>query len=99
MSTMVLGICSLFQTLKAMNEILKVSWEERFSVWLTRELTYSEIGSGLYIYIDITDYITSYFATHLLGQSMLNNQGQTDVALISEWYLTLIMQNFNINPI
>ena len=38
----------------------------------------------IYIYIDITDYITSYFATHLLGQSMLNNHGQTDVALISE---------------
>ena len=49
--------------------------------------------------MDITDYITNYFATHLLGQSMLNNQGQTDLALISEWYLTLIMQNFKINPI
>ena len=45
----VFGIFSLFQILKAVNEILKVSWEERFSVWLTRELTYYQIGSRVYI--------------------------------------------------
>ena len=32
-----------------MKEILKVSWEERFSVWLTRGLTYCQIGSRVYI--------------------------------------------------
>ena len=32
-----------------MKEILKVSWEERFSVWLTRGLTYCRIGSRVYI--------------------------------------------------
>ena len=43
-----LGIFSLFQILKAVNEILKVSWEERFSVRLTRELNYGQISSGVY---------------------------------------------------
>ena len=32
-----------------MNEMLKVSSEERFSVWLPRGLTYCQIGSKVYI--------------------------------------------------
>ena len=43
------GIFSLFQILKAVKEILKVSWEERFSAWRTRGLTYCQIGSRVYI--------------------------------------------------
>ena len=39
------GIFSLFQILKAVNKIPKVSWEERFSVWLTSGLTYCQIES------------------------------------------------------
>ena len=45
LNTTVFGIFSLFQILKAMNEILKVSWEEIFSGWLTGGLIYCQIGS------------------------------------------------------
>ena len=41
--------CLEFQILKVVNKVLKVSWRERFSVWLTRELSYCQIGSEVYI--------------------------------------------------
>ena len=45
----VFGIFSLLQILTTVNKILKDSREERFSVWLTGDLAYCQIGSRVYM--------------------------------------------------
>ena len=58
----VFGIFSLFQISKAVNKNLKVSWRETLSVWLTRELTYCQIGSEVYIYITQVEILLSFMS-------------------------------------